>query len=255
MLLLHVPEYQLVWRNMEGRLPLHLLCETGSCEAVRELLNRGGPNQLYCQDQRRKIPLNIAMDRNAMDLFLLLLTFGDQTHQLEILTSLSPTLQTACARGNFRVVQLLLQFKPELAIRGTLGNQLPIQIACETGNLQIVRELLSVGLLDEQILCGSADHLTRPIDLAYRRDSPEIVALLLQHEPLLQLADPSLDWREIAKEKRWFAMFVELFVTRVLNEEDHLALVEEEGSTALTSAVRRYFGSKSARTVDPYWTE
>lgn len=156
-----------------GRTALHFAVLAMHLDVVRYLLQQGA--DINARDAEGTSPLDEAVWRGYLDAVAVLLANGAPLNEPEGKTGATP-INEAAYRGNTRLVQYLLQFHPDLAIRDKNGYS-PLENATRRG-----KEDTAVLLVAAQAKGQTPSSLLGKImDVAIGKNESNLVQALLDH--------------------------------------------------------------------------
>ena len=135
---------------------LHHACKGGNIEVVKELLEKSNHWDINCQTETGDTPLHIACDEGNADIAALLLAKSkchvSPTREVEVveidtknnrryLKRSKTPLDIACETKNMAILRVLMDSKHHQLQKDQLGHA-PLIAACQCGDLKLVKELL-----------------------------------------------------------------------------------------------------------------
>jgi ankyrin repeat protein len=163
-----------------GRTALHYA--RGQLDVVQLLINKGA--DVNARDADGISPLNEAAWTGSIDTAAILLLHGAHINEIESKTGLTP-INEASYQGHSKLVQYLLQFKPDLGIADKKGYG-PLDNAIRMG-----KEDCAVLLLDAEPGLETPQFLAAAMDAAVRKDESVVVDRLLERGATADAALPS----------------------------------------------------------------
>lgn len=158
----------------ESRL-LCLGCISGDLDTVKMLLQHVGKEAInnrtlkhQCRDDWETMPLAIACYFGYQNIIKKLITEGANVN---VMFHDGTPLTYAIKRGDLKAIDELIEAGADVNL-GTTKIRYPLNIACETGNLNIVKKLLNA---------GSSSELTGPLTVACRRGHFDVVRELIKY--------------------------------------------------------------------------
>jgi len=172
---------------------LHVACKHGQAEVVRTLLAFRPTEQVLLEDDNLFLPLQRACERHYSEITALLLEHIPH-EQLRSQDHFNNLLSVACSHPFGRegdptgVVRQLLSLR-EYELSGEPKERLPIHIASRNGYADVVAMLLETDPMRQVMAEDPQGNL--PLHLSSQ--FPTIVELLLQYEPMQQLFHKNSD--------------------------------------------------------------
>ncbi|VDI29599.1 Hypothetical predicted protein, partial [Mytilus galloprovincialis] len=162
--------------NKDGTRPLHAACENNHTEVVAVLLkNNAGINNINTHNET---PLHIASGKGYVKIVQELLKKDSIDINIRNISGNTP-LHNACMIANIKVVELLLQAKPEVGLANN-DNNTALYIACQRNLYPIVSLLLKyTGSVDVET--RSSTSMLTPLHVVCIQGNVDIVRLILEY--------------------------------------------------------------------------
>ena len=178
-------------QNLKGRTPFFLACQEGHVSVVRSILD-------FCLFQDKYLEINsfdirgrsighAACKNGHSDILQCLLNHEKSKNTFDVtlpdLQSFTTPLHYACANGNVKTLEVILEIHPEMdlnVIDGSLNT--PLHLACKNGNVEILIFLLNLSLIQGSIKVNEQNNIGEtPLHRACIFGHEKIVQVLLDY--------------------------------------------------------------------------
>jgi len=203
--------------------PLFIACMKGLEDIVKEILQKMKPiHQEFedIDDESTKNPVDAASANGYLSIVKLLLENGLKGSKI--------SLFRAIHRGYTDIIKVLLQYQVDLLDTRTFQGFTPLYLACQSGNIDLVKLFLSKGIDDQSNEDGNT-----PLILSYRYPSLYVkeIPLDCQENSYYVDAEPTLEDSPF-KETNF------LIASLLLKHNANVHLQNNEGLTAAMIATR-----------------
>jgi ankyrin repeat protein len=154
-----------------GRTALH--CANDQLDVIKLLIDKGA--DVNARDEEGASPLDEAVWYGSFDTVALLLANGARLNESESKTGATP-INEAAYKGHTRLVEYLLQFKPDIETPDKHGYR-PLDNAIRMGNEEAALLLLEAEAPAKQ----TPAFFGKALDAAIRKDESALVESLLRH--------------------------------------------------------------------------
>lgn len=165
-------------KNNDEQTAFHVACKKGTADIINYILEKIGENShllLKDKDINLNTPLHLACLNDNENIVTILLKHGADVNARNIQNLTA--LDISCNKGNLTLSKLLIEHKsPINSANPNERVNLPIHLACRSGNKNLVKYLIGSGA-DLSVLNEKEENV---LDIAIKKGHRDIVETLLQ---------------------------------------------------------------------------